>query len=603
MKQTKKLASNEVTSNTMTIDIPIKTLEKSLLHFEERLSNQEFAMEALTQKLDKNSPSSANGDTTKSIKSLESKTKTIFDAVNIQQNSIDNLLDKLAENAKDRKRTKDQMSTIQNNIAHHIRQNSGMLSEVKSEIGQLNQSDKLCSETISTIQSQVNMIKQHNKEYDKTLSSISSEVQKITQAISQLTAVVSEMKQEISHLKAEGSQSKREQEVKQVQPPIWNQLLVELSETRRETKDWFKELHQQINQLDTSNQQGLFNTEAESNQLAATLGESKVLKLGANSKNEKRHEIARTGGTASPKLNPPEKQTAPNGNTTGKNAGPKMESTQGQEAKPTTVKQSSNDSSTKIDEKARESYRRETTKPATNRNDSAQKRNNNPLPENRPLPKITHSKQEEGKTRRYRSRKCVIIHDPYFDQFDKAKFSRWYDVSMIRHETLEAAKSDTSLLKKIKKIEPEVVFVHVGQADLLNKTPGNNVVANMKGLIQNLMKDTKFKICISLIIPLATIPQVRSTIRQTNREISAFVSAIRKTEEGKDRVFNQNNDALGGFVNRSTGSHGIVFSLSERGLRKLWLHLRDGLNRSLNLSIPASRSSNGNPPRSQNHHE
>ena len=56
MKQAKKLASNEVTSNTMSIDAPIKTLEKSLLNIKERLSNQEFAMEALTQKLDKNSP-------------------------------------------------------------------------------------------------------------------------------------------------------------------------------------------------------------------------------------------------------------------------------------------------------------------------------------------------------------------------------------------------------------------------------------------------------------------------------------------------------------------------------------------------------------------
>ena len=224
---------------------------------------------------------------------------------------------------------------------------------------------------------------------------------------------------------------------------------------------------------------------------------------------------------------------------------------------------------------------------------------------------LKDKQQKDPLKKRYRARKCLIIHDPYFDKFDKTKFSRWYDVSTIRYETLQAAKSDTSLQAKVKKIGPEVIFLHVGQADLLNKAPGNSVVANMKDLIQGLMENTQIKLCISSIIPLPTIPQVRTVVRQVNSEISNFISDVRKMDGGKERIFTQNNDALGVFIHRSTGSHGIEVSLNERGLRKLWLHLRDGLNRSLNMIIPhqtkddtrSSSNTQRNSQRSEMDHE
>jgi hypothetical protein len=49
-------------------------------------------------------------------------------------------------------------------------------------------------------------------------------------------------------------------------------------------------------------------------------------------------------------------------------------------------------------------------------------------------------KKEEAKKEIYKSRKCLVIHDPYFDKFDKAKFSKWFDISTIRYETLLEAK-------------------------------------------------------------------------------------------------------------------------------------------------------------------
>ena len=338
----KKLAPDEVTSSAMPIDVPIKTLEKSLLDFDDRLSNQESAMEALTQKLDKSSSSSPSGEHAKSIKSLESKAKTIFDAVNIQQNSIDNLLDKLTENAKERKRIKEQVNTIQNNLTHQGRQHSGMLSEVKSEIGQLNQSDEKCIETISKIKSEVNTIKQHNKECDRTLSNMSTEVKKLSQTISQLTEVVSGMKQEISQLKAHDRQSDKVQDANSIQLPIWNQILAELSETRRETKSFFKDLHQQISQLDKTTQQGQADLDGRSNFIAATSGKSEEIKLGKaelgkgpDNGIQTVNPVSSKRAAAPPKPEPPKKQLTPNSNSNGKDQRPKMGAAHSRQTAPT----------------------------------------------------------------------------------------------------------------------------------------------------------------------------------------------------------------------------------------------------------------------------
>ena len=186
----------------------------------------------------------------------------------------------------------------------------------------------------------------------------------------------------------------------------------------------------------------------------------------------------------------------------------------------------------------------------------------------------------------------------------------------MRYETLLAAASDKALLSKINKICPEAVFLHAGQADILNKIEGNKVVDCMKKLIQSLLaSNTSTKLCISLIVPLSkNVPQVQSIIRQVNREIADWVSELRKN--GESRIFTQNNDALRGFIHKSTGKYGVTVSLNERGQRKLWLSLKDALNRTLH-DIPKFSSSgrggkpttrstsdpNTRPQRNQNDHD
>lgn len=175
----------------------------------------------------------------------------------------------------------------------------------------------------------------------------------------------------------------------------------------------------------------------------------------------------------------------------------------------------------------------------------------------------------------------MVIHDPYFKDFDKNKFSKWYDITTRRYDTLLQTKKDPALLTEIQKLSPAVVFLHIGQADILNQTHGDTVVANLTWLIEEILAKTPAKICVSLMIPLSCIPQVKSVIGQANREITNLITELRTTKRGSNRVFTQNNDVLGVFIKRSTNASGTVVSLSDRGQRKLWLHLRDGLSRAL----------------------
>ena len=121
----------------------------------------------------------------------------------------------------------------------------------------------------------------------------------------------------------------------------------------------------------------------------------------------------------------------------------------------------------------------------------------------------------------------------------------------------ETYRRDPLLLTEIKKLSPAVVYLHVGQADLLNQAPGNTVISNLTWLIEEIMAKTSARICVSLIIPLSCIPQVKSVIRQVNREITNLITDIRATKRGSNRVFTQNNDVLGDKVYRRKRNGGI----------------------------------------------
>jgi hypothetical protein len=637
---TKTRETNENPSKTET---QIKNLEKTLLDFQARISNQEIMIKSLTESRNLKSPEP------KTLKSLESKIKTIFDNLNLQQNSIDDITDRLSASAKDKKRTNDQISQI-----HSLSlQNKGQQDE-----------------TINRLSSQVNSLVQRNSQYDHLLSELKAEMGQIVHQVSQITGELMNLKNEISSHKTENRifseedhrseqqaferdcflseirEMKRENRVqfdairsllKELKPAANNTgtLDLDLQEMKRENRIRFDEIRNLLKELkpaecktgtpdlraseanktptlvtNLGNDAQHIVTKTESQPPKHTINQtnigdyvnsltndqgSKVSEPAtANENRTRRDSIKRKA----PESSPGKESSVKNPKVNDKSV-KQIKKVISQELKENTSKETVPETEEK--QQPRESYRRESyrsdsrgydTQPKqTYRKDSARNTKND---QNSDMSIDTSFyKRREAKKDRYRTKKCLVIHDPYFDKFDNSKFSKWFDISTIRYETLQAAKSDKSLYAKIDKICPEVIYIHVGQADLLNKTPGNKVVQDMKDMIHNLEEKTSCKICISLIIPLETIPQVKSVISQVNTKVGNFITELRRKYNGEDRIFTQDNDVLGNFIRQSTGSHGIVVSLNDHGQKKLWLHLKDGLTRSTEQTVHSNTTGQG----------
>ena len=52
----------------------------------------------------------------------------------------------------------------------------------------------------------------------------------------------------------------------------------------------------------------------------------------------------------------------------------------------------------------------------------------------------------------------------------------------------------------------------------------------------------------------------------------------------RNRAFTTNNDALGGYIIRSIGEYGVNISLNIYGKMKLWLNLKNGFQRALQIT-------------------
>ena len=205
---------------------------------------------------------------------------------------------------------------------------------------------------------------------------------------------------------------------------------------------------------------------------------------------------------------------------------------------------------------------------------------------------------------RYRTRKCLIVHDPFLKHFDADRFSQWFDVTSVQYNSISDILNKGSLTSKINALSPEVVYLHIGFGDLLNKTEGDSITDMYKQLTYKLLESTKAKICISLMIPVLGYPKTNSKLKQINKIVSDFITQLRNQPKYGKRIFTSNNDALGGFINRTTGLNGVTVALNEHGQRKLWLKLRDCLQRSLGHVSPRTNYKNRTKRPSNNlHHE
>ncbi|KAL5253154.1 hypothetical protein ACHWQZ_G013064 [Mnemiopsis leidyi] len=515
----------EPSSNPPMTEIWVKTLETTLLDLQNKVFNQGMLIDALNKKTlpDICIPSDEHA---KKIKSTESKMKLLCDTLNIQQNSIDNLSEDVAAGVKEKKRAQDKISQIQNSIKQQNGSNE---------------------ETFKQLNSRIDSLVQRNTQYEQLLIQVKEEVNQVTSSISNIVDGMKTVMSEIEALKSERSKPDT------VVGPSWQlyqeSMLTEMKNMRLESRTQLLDIKDMLAEYKS------ITTPKPVVMPEIFLHTSSIAKNEKNKGSQPKetkiisrdNEKKASKGQAAP-YKP--QHTLDHGKNDEKvnNKPPHNQQTE----KPAPSTGADNDSASNEEkmehdpsqpesEKPRTSYRRKffqleknkKLQPARTgdkqRNAEAAVRGSQEERGNISIDNTFYTKKE-AKKQMFETRKCVVIHDPYFDKFDKNKFSKWFDITSFRYETLKAAKADKSLQSKINKIHPEVIFLHVGQADLLNRTAGNKVVADLKHMIDTLSAIAAAKICTSLIIPLEAVPQVKSTISQVNREIANYVSDLREKE-------------------------------------------------------------------------
>ena len=147
------------------LELPIKTLEKNLLELQDRLSQQELALEALTKKPQVSlTPREAVNN--KTIKNLEGKNKLIFDTLNVQQNTIDNLIDELSKSKKENKKLHEKFSNAQG-VNKSLQEQVKQLSEVTNQIDVLRESNTHLVNELGDMRNEIELLREKTCECSK----------------------------------------------------------------------------------------------------------------------------------------------------------------------------------------------------------------------------------------------------------------------------------------------------------------------------------------------------------------------------------------------------------------------------------------------------
>ena len=535
----------------------ILTLEQSLIEVQDRLSAQELQIESISNR-------STLEQQTSALKSLQTKNRTFFDTLNTQQSSIDTLKDSLSENTKESKKRLKKFNQLQGTVTNNAKQGQEALAELKQDVHDWM---KACEVMFTELRQQI---------------------EPLTKTTTQLQNEVKNLKQDLALLKSSGctisdptmTDSKEGENVINAQnsTSVDVALIAEIKKLREDNKAHFARLDKQLKSLASSNQTMTPSSKKENARTTAIEGSHGINSNQSKSSNtemsatvpQNRKENRKIDQTGQLEREIQQRPRRKKNNST--SSSPSKQNTQKNPNKVTSRGAISGES--KCDNAS------EPTKQADEQ------------PHFEPGRKVEYGKSTSS---RFATRKCLVIHDPYFRGFDESKFSRWFDVTTAGFESLKHVVTSKTLPSKVKTINPEVIFLHVGQADLLDKESGDTVLQEFKKFIKNILTHTSAKLCVSQMIPTGKIPQVDSVIKQVNKELSNHISKLRTEDtELRKRVFSCNNDSLASCITQSVGKHGIELSLNDRGQRKLWLNLRDGLNRSLSLNHPKKKESDPN---------
>jgi hypothetical protein len=211
---------------------------------------------------------------------------------------------------------------------------------------------------------------------------------------------------------------------------------------------------------------------------------------------------------------------------------------------------------------------------------------NQPNPDTQRSVSQSHAYPNSGATRNlmsnaYSKKKVLLISDDYHSNFDSERFSRRYDVKKVYYKKIEDARRNDDVLSKIRSHRPEIVFIHIGVNDVMqkNRKPFRVFKENFSSLIKTVLENTNCKICFSQMIPIPGKPNLNTNISFANKCIDNLIAEMRQRNYAENRLCTIRNDQLGSYIERYVNEHGEAFRLSARGQAKLWLRFRDALNR------------------------
>ena len=196
--------------------------------------------------------------------------------------------------------------------------------------------------------------------------------------------------------------------------------------------------------------------------------------------------------------------------------------------------------------------------------------------------------------------KCLLIHDGTFNDFDKARFTKRYEVETVKCPTIGKATTDTTILGKIESYKPGLIIIHLGYADIHEGRESEEVIGECKALIRSACK--KGKTCFSLpLVPQNTEhAEFRDKLQRFSDTMSDYITNYRRTKDGGDfQVFTSHPGPLNTHVKiqnelpeaKITTAYGKVL---------LWIKFRDSLDRMTGRLLPRRRANDNS---TNNNHE
>ena len=194
------------------------------------------------------------------------------------------------------------------------------------------------------------------------------------------------------------------------------------------------------------------------------------------------------------------------------------------------------------------------------------------------------TQQKEGKT--YSRKKCLLIHDSTFENFDQDKFPKQFEVTCFQAKKACIAAKSKKLKDLIKGEQPECIYVHLGLHDIISGSV-DSTLCSFEALRDYLTSFTNANVCFSLIVPTANDSLLNRKISEFNKELNLMVTTARSDNETlKDQLFTYNNSSVAWLNQKQTdGVH-----LTDRGKLVMWTKLKDGLRKTMRLPRPYLQS-------------